>query len=134
MESNRIESVITDEFLKELFPLEKADEFFEALYGGVESGAFDILLKSAGFNETGNVLHLEFRLRERPGKCLACNLTYGLPQVFARHPVIDLEGIVNRIGEAVAPDYRVKEWRLGSTMSVGPKEDAIPLEIMLEKG
>ncbi len=134
MESNKIESVITDEFLQELFPPEKADDFFEALYGGAETGAFDILLKSVGYNESRNALHIEFRLRERPGKCLACNLTYGLPQVFSRHPVINLEGIVKKIGEVLAPDYKVKGWNLGSTISVGPKEDAIPLEIMLEEG
>ncbi len=42
-------------------------------------------------------LHFDLQLKERPGKCLACNVTYGLPQVFTRHPVIDLKGVVREI-------------------------------------
>ncbi len=123
---------ITDEFLAGLFPPERADEFFEALYGGAETGAFDIALKSNGFNPVNNTLLLEFRLTERPGKCMACNLTYGLPEVFKRHPVINVAGIMEEIEKALSPDWRVKDWQIGSTIALDPKVNTIPLMVQLE--
>jgi hypothetical protein len=123
---------ITDEFLRELFPPERADEFFEALYGGAETGAFDIALKSNGFNAATNTLMLEFRLTERPGKCMACNLTYGLPEVFKRHPVINVSGMMEEIEKALSPEWKVKQWQIGSTIALDPKVNTIPLMVELE--
>ncbi len=130
---NSVETVVTDDFLKELFPPEKTDEFFEALYGGAEAGAFDISLHCTGFDEARNFLYLEFRLTERPGKCMACNLTYGLPEVFKRHPIINIAGMTQAIEKALSPDFKVREWTLGSTQAVTPKVNSIPLILSLEK-
>ena len=128
------ESRITDEFLLKLFPPERADEFFEALYGGAETGAFDIGLRCAGFNENNNTLIIEFVLTERPGKCMACHLTYGLPKVFIRHPIIDLKGIVEEIEKRLLPDWRVEGYEIGSTQMVDSKLNTIPVFIKLGKG
>ena len=125
--------VITDEFLSRLFPPERADEFFEALYGGVEAGAFDIHLRCSGFNRTENILFLEFVLTERPGKCMACSLTRGLPPVFQRHPVINLKGIIEKIGEKLSGDWLIRDWQLGSTTHIDSKTNCIPLILKLER-
>jgi len=133
MHEESIDAVINDSFLSELFPPEKADEFFEALYGGAEAGAFDISLHCTGFDSSRNVLHLEFHLTERPGKCLACNLTYGLPEVFKRHPVINVTGITAAIERALSPEWKVNEWFIGSTIITSPKVNSIPLIISLKQ-
>ncbi|MBW2709346.1 MAG: pancreas/duodenum homeobox protein 1, partial [Deltaproteobacteria bacterium] len=67
--------VFTQDDLEKLFPVGRSDAFFESLFGGAEEGAFDIGLAFKAHR--GNELHFEFQLRQRPGKCLACNLTYG---------------------------------------------------------
>lgn len=128
-----IEEVITDEFLERLFPQEKADEFFEALYGGAETGAFDIALRCKGFNEPEKVLFLEFVLTERPGKCMACSLTQGLPPVFERHPVINIKNIVKKIEKKISPDWSVEDWSLGSTNALSSNTNSIPLMLKLMK-
>ena len=128
-----VEEAVNDEFLKGLFPPERADEFFEALYGGAESGAFDISLKYRGFNEAEQLLFLDFVLTERPGKCMACSLTHGLPQVFQRHPVINLKNIAGEIEKALSPDWRVKDWSVGPTTMVSRQVNCIPLVVMLER-
>ena len=74
-----MEQTISNEFLDSLFPRERADAFFDAIYGGAEDGAFDIALRFSGFDERRYELHLEYRLTERSGKCMACSLTHGLP-------------------------------------------------------
>ncbi len=125
--------VITEEFLAQLFPASKADDFFEALYGGAEAGAFDIALLPNGFDPDSNTIILEFRLTERPGKCMACNLTYGLPQVFERHPVINIQEIVSEIEKKIAPSWSVKGWQIGRTSVIDAKTNSIPLFIQLEK-
>ena len=88
--------VFTDDKLQVIFPKDRADAFFDALFGDAEEGSYDIGLGYAG--GTADALNFELRLTQRPGKCLACNLTYGLPQVFSRHPVINVQGI--EIGRA----------------------------------
>jgi hypothetical protein len=125
--------VITDGLLATLFPAERADQFFEALYGGSESGAFDIGLFLKEFSSNGNELLLEFRLTERPGKCMACSLTYGLPPVFERHPVIDIKGIMRMIGEKLFPHWRISRWELGSTRPDAPRVSIIPLGVFLSR-
>jgi hypothetical protein len=125
--------VITDDFLKGLFPPGRDNEFFEALYGGAEAGAFDITLHTNGFDSASNMLHLEFRLTERPGMCMACNLTYGLPEVFKRHPVINARGIAEEIEKKLQPEWRVEEWHIGSTIAADPKVNSIPFLIKLAR-
>ncbi len=65
--------------MSNLFPKDRTNDFFEALFGDAEEGSYDISLAYAGDN--GNTVNFELQLRQRPGCCLACNLTYGLPQV-----------------------------------------------------
>lgn len=75
MNPENIKSIFNDDFLQDLFPPTRADEFFDALYGGAEEGAFDITLGFNGIDPGSSVINLEFRLTERPGKCMACSLT-----------------------------------------------------------
>ncbi len=127
------EPVVTDEFLSNLFPPERADEFFDALYGGAEAGAFDIGLRSAGFDRQGNTLIIEFVLTERPGHCMACNLTYGLPQVFEKHPVINLKGIIDEIRKMLEPKWQIEDWEIGSTQVINRQVNTIPVFIKLKE-
>ena len=84
-------------FLNEIFPATRADDFFDALFGGAEEGAYDIFLVCR--ETTAETARLAFELRQRPGKCLVCNLTYGLPQVFQRHPVLNVAGVARDVGK-----------------------------------
>lgn len=77
-----MQKLFSDDVCKKIFPPERTDAFFEALFGDASEGSYDIELKFAGFDETAKTLHFELNLHERPGCCLACNLTYGLPEVF----------------------------------------------------
>ena len=88
MEKITFEQLFTQRALRELFPRDRADLFFEGLYGDSSEGAYDINLVFKG--QDRDTLEFEFQLEQRPGKCLACNLTYGLPEVFSRHPMIDI--------------------------------------------
>ncbi|MDR2695094.1 MAG: pancreas/duodenum homeobox protein 1 [Deltaproteobacteria bacterium] len=119
--------IFTREKLDELFPPERADEFFDALYGDPAEGAYDIRLvfRSA----EANALHFAFELHQRPGKCLACNLTYGLPQVFTRHPLINLKGLAGELGGLAG--WKAEELRLqiGRTEESSPTLHVLPLYI-----
>ena len=79
MDTSIFETIFIDSTLKELFPSERANDFFEALFGDADEGAYDIVLSFKGYNERTSMLHFFLDLHERPGRCLACNLTYGLP-------------------------------------------------------
>ena len=120
---------LTSEQLAQLVPAGLADEFFEALYGDAAEGAYDIELALRG--QEGSCLELALLLKQRPGKCLACNLTYGLPRVFTRHPVLDLGGLVERICSLIDADPARATWQLGPTQPVSGELHAIPLCIDL---
>ncbi|MCJ2165035.1 MULTISPECIES: pancreas/duodenum homeobox protein 1 [unclassified Pseudodesulfovibrio] len=124
---SRYGEIFTEESLKTIFPESRTDAFFEALFGDAEEGSYDIALAFVGEEETN--LNFELRLVQRPGKCLACNLTYGLPQVFSRHPVINLAGIANAVGEAVGSSSA--SWELGATCEMSRELHVIPLKITL---
>jgi hypothetical protein len=117
--------------LEALFPADLADRFFDALYGDADEGAYDIRLHFA--NGDDRRLTFEFHLHQRPGKCLVCSLTYGLPKVFPRHPILDLKGLVARIDDLLEDGLACKKWFLGSTREVSPTLHAIPLTIQLER-
>ena len=119
--------IFTDDTLTELFPASRTDSFFEALFGEAEEGSYDIVLKYRGSD--GDRLDFELQLVERPGKCLACNLTYGLPQVFSRHPIINLPGLAGDIAQAAGRDHA--DWELGTTQELGKSLHAIPLSVEL---
>lgn len=113
--------------LDELFPAERADQFFDALYGSAEDGAYDIRLICR--NVQPNRLSFAFELHQRPGKCLACNLTYGLPQVFQRHPIIDVKGLVAKLAQTAGWEPETATWQIGRTEEESNRLHRVPLEI-----
>lgn len=131
--SEALSQRLDEEFLNTLFPPGRDDEFFDALYGGAEEGAFDIRLQLEEVIEDTGELVLAFTLTERPGKCMACSLTHGLPPVFERHPVINLKGIVAAVEERLAPDFKVEGYRIGPTTPKAPKVNIIPLFIQVSR-
>ncbi len=119
----------TQAALDKIFPPDRADHFFEALLGDAQEGAYDIQLVYKG--KTDGQIGFEFHLKQRVGKCLACNLTYGLPNVFRRHRVIDITDVVRQIDSLMANGKRCGEWRLGRTREVSRSLHIIPLIIDL---
>ncbi len=130
MDTSKIDALFTRETLNQLFPKERTNDFFEALFGDASEGAYDIELAYGGIN--GNNLTMELRLRERPGCCLACNLTQGLPQVFSRHPIINVSGIVADVDRLLGDLASCKEWTLGHTEQRQKEMHIIPINISLE--
>ena len=123
--------VFTAEVLQELFPVQRADEFFEALFGDADEGAYDISLSFQGHDETKNTLNFNLDLHERPGCCLACNLTSGLPDVFSRHKVINIEGLVIDVEKKLDGKVKCEAWKLGRTQQPQKSLHSIPLQIDL---
>ena len=119
--------VFTREKLDALFPPDRSDDFFDALYGDAAEGAYDIRLVFQAAEST--TLRFAFELHQRPGKCLACNLTYGLPQVFARHPLINLKGLAEDLGGLVGWKAEELNFQLGKTEEQSPELHVIPLRI-----
>jgi hypothetical protein len=130
MGADQFSSIFTSDKLTAMFPPERADQFFEALLGDAGEGAYDIALKFAGARD--DTLHFEFQLKERPGKCLSCSLTYGLPHVFSRHPVIDIPSVVEAIDQMLDGQGTCGPWRVESTRESGRQLHVIPLIIDLQ--
>lgn len=128
MQESKFASLFTPKQLAALFPAERADQFFDALYGDAADGAYDITLHYAGSSNDG-ILNFELHLSERPGKCLACNLTYGLPEVFSRHPLINLKGLVQEIGTLLGEAGNCTGWKLGTTRQVKKSLHVVPLQV-----
>ncbi|MBG0789833.1 MAG: pancreas/duodenum homeobox protein 1 [Desulfovibrionaceae bacterium] len=124
---SRYGDIFTDERLRTIFPPERADDFFEALFGDAEEGSYDIELGYVGHRDAA--LEFVLRLIQRPGKCLACNLTYGLPKVFARHPVINAGGIAEAVAEAAG--HASATWQFGNTREDSRELHVVPLIITL---
>lgn len=114
---------------EEIFPSDRADRFFEALFGDAEEGAYDISLEFAGNEDS--VLRFDFQLKQRPGMCLACNLTTGLPQVFERHPIIDVRGVARAVESEAGLAPESLQWSLGRTVQVSSKLHVIPLMLTI---
>jgi len=126
-----LDALFTENRLKRLLPHEKTDQFFEALFGDASAGAYDINL---GYKSgTAQQIEFEFRLTPKPGKCLACNLTYGLPNVFARHPVIDIEGLVEKIALQLDNQVKIDRWYCGETIERTPDLHVIPLYLEITR-
>jgi hypothetical protein len=125
------DTLFTPEVLRKLFPEDRSDRFFDALYGDAEEGAYDIRLEYGGARK--NRLEFMLRLTQRPGKCISCSLTYGLPEVFSRHPVININGLVQDIVALLDGKVRCVDWQLGATREISTEIHAIPLEIFLER-
>ncbi|WP_456370168.1 hypothetical protein [Thermodesulfatator atlanticus] len=115
-------------FIKSLLPRERIDEFFEAFYFGEEPAYFLELGLREWAPEAGKIV-LELRLLARPGMCLACNLNSGLPAVFKKHPILNLEGIVQEIAQKIGPEYQVLSWDLVWTEQINHDLHVIPLVI-----
>jgi hypothetical protein len=129
MKNDDFKNIFTTDKLRQLFPPGKSNEFFEALFGDAGEGAYDIEL---AYRETkGDTLFLDLLLHERPNHCLACNLTQGLPQVFSRHPVINVKGIVQDIEKLLGENYRCGDWSLGYTEQRTRSLHVIPLKIKI---
>ena len=122
----------TQDALDKIFPPDRADRFFEALFGDAEEGAYDISLVYRGV--ANDQIGFEFHLKQRDGKCLACNLTYGLPEVFLRHRVIDVADVVRHIDSMMTNGKRCKDWKLGRTQEISRILHVIPLTIDLVAG
>ena len=120
--------IFTPQWTAEAFPPERAIEFFEALYGDPEDAAYNI--EFAFVQADGLKLQFTFNLHQRAEQCLACNLTYGLPGVFLRHPIINARGLAEKIA-AVAGKKLIK-WQFGQTMEFSQALHAIPFEVWLE--
>lgn len=129
MKKEAIDTLFTPQYLLQLFPQTRANDFFEALLGDADEGAYDISLAYRGCND--NRIDLEMQLKERPGHCLACNLTQGLPTVFSRHPVIDIQGLVATVEADLKEVARCADWSLGYTQQKSNGLHAIPLTINL---
>ena len=124
------ETLFTPDRLAGLFPADRADRFFEALFGDAREGAYDIRLEFDGVED--NQLRFLFHLSERPGKCLSCSLTYGLPHVFSRHPVINVAGLVHDIDQLLDGSHRCGNWEIGRTIEFDRNNHAVPLTITID--
>ena len=113
--------------LDEIFPPSITDAFFEAMFGDAEEGAYDIRLRFEG--QGPKELRFAFHLMQRPGMCLACNLTYGLPQVFTRHPLL----AVGKLAQTLAGQVSAvpATWALSSTREVSRSLHVIPFTIKI---
>lgn len=131
MNNKRLKSLFSDEELAQLFPPQRTFDFFEALFGDNSEGAFDVKLRYGRYNERTGTLEFFLDLHERPGSCLVCSLTYGLPEVFSRHPVINIKGLVKDIEQKLGEDVSCTSWKLGSTQQVDKSLHSIPLTISI---
>lgn len=112
--------------LDAIFPPDRADAFFDALYGGAEEGAYDIRLVCQQIST--DEAHLAFQLDRRAGKCLKCSLTYGLPEVFKRHPIIGVAKVAEAVAEKLGMGANIN-WQLGNTQEVSEDRHIIPFTI-----
>lgn len=128
MKQENFAEVFVPETMGALFPPERSNAFFEALYGDVEEGAYDIGLEFKGKKQDG-ALEFAFALDQRPGKCLVCSLTHGLPNVFVRHPIIALKKLVQDIAGKLDADPDQVQWEVGATREVSRTRHEVPLLI-----
>ena len=125
------DNLFTKDVLEGLLPPQLSNDFFEALYGDTNEGAYDISLSFIKYDPEQNTLSFELQLHERPEKCLACNLTYGLPDVFSRHPLLNIKGLVEKIETILGDDVKCSGWELGRTQTPAATMHTIPLTIRL---
>ena len=109
--------------LDKLFPPERANEFFDAIYGGTEEGAYDIKLVCDQVEE--DKASFAFQLIRRENQCLKCSLTYGLPGVFLRHPVINIQKVTADLAEKLG--WKDCKWQLEPVQELSDDLHIIPL-------
>jgi len=127
MDRAEFNQIFTQDFLDQLLPLNLSNQFFEALYGDASDGAYDIRLQFVSASDEQIVL--EFNLIQRPGKFMVCSLTYGLPNVFSRHPLININNMIKKIEEK---GVKVENWHLGDTKEVNTSLHTVPFYLDLE--
>jgi hypothetical protein len=120
-------TLFSKEWATATFSPERTDAFFKAMYGNAEEGAYNISLRFVRAVEDSYEFALD--LHQRPGKCLACNLTYGLPQVFSRHPVINLRSIAHTVASALGREPETVLWKLKPTQETSSTLHSVPLVI-----
>jgi len=126
----KLEHLFNQNQIDRIFPDSISDQFFEALFGDPEEGAYDIRL---AFNrQEGNKLEFHFELARRPEKCLRCSLTYGLPEVFTRHPVINLKGLTGEMGKVIDGKGKIDHWKIGKTIEIDADLHIIPFTVFLK--
>ena len=131
MAEKDISILFSPDSMAKLFSKDRTDRFFEALYGSAEDGDYDIEFAFKSYYHAE--LQFEFQLREKPVRCLRCNVTYGLPQDFTRHPVIDIKGLVKDINHLLDRRSRCTEWRVGMTREISNDLHVIPLTLYMDK-
>ena len=129
MTTQKCDDVFDERQMKSIFPESVADAFFDALLGDSSEGAYDIDLSFDKAYEDRIIF--QFRLSKRPGKCLHCSLTYGLPEVFSRHPVINIKEIVRKISGLLQGKGTVDRWEIGKTREIDDGLHIIPLAVYL---
>ena len=92
----------------------------------------DALIELIFKEQKNDRLIFEFHLIQRAGKCMRCSLTYGLPKVFSRHPVINLKRLVEKIDAALNGQGKCADWKLGATREISENLHVIPLTVFLE--
>lgn len=132
MSQDPFAAIFTAEVLEQLFPESRADDFFDALFGDAAEGAYDIRLAYKGYDAPASTLVFALQLHQRPGKCLACNLTHGLPEVFSRHPLINLNGLTREIDHLLGELGSCPTWRLGTTEQISSELHSIPFLVTLD--
>lgn len=131
---NNPDTVFADpKVVVELFPPERSNDFFEVLFGDADEGAYDIALRYSGYDTASRTLIFYLDLHQRPGKCLACNLTHGLPEVFSRHPIINIKGLAADVAKLLGPDVECTDWKLGSTIQEESARHCIPLTLTMNE-
>jgi hypothetical protein len=130
LRTDTFQSIFSQEKLDAIFPPERSNDFFDALFGDPDEGAYDIRL--AFDKAENNRLHFNLELHQRPGRCLACNLTYGLPSVFQRHPIINVQGLVEQIEALMNHHGSCSGWKLGKSYEISRQLHAVPLIIDIE--
>ena len=124
-------AIFTKDWAESVFPSRRrTDDFFEALFGGAEEGAYDISLRF--IEQRGDVYEFVFDLSQRSGRCLACNLTHGLPQVFARHPIINVKGVAEAVAAALGKTPADVIWKLNPTREQSTALHVVPLQITVK--
>lgn len=116
---------ISQEYLDSLFPASRTNEFFDALFGDINEGAYDIRLSLNEQSDDKVIIYYE--LHARPNKCLVCNLTTGLPNVFTRHPIIGSKKTAEILAEKLA--WAEHSFEIGATKQVSSDLHVIPLVI-----
>lgn len=115
---------ITQEQFDEIFPIERTNDFFEALFGDADEGAYNIRIEPG--TESDDRVECVFALHQRPGRCLVCQLTHGLPHVFERHPLINADGLAKQIAMLKGWNPESVKWSIGETMQHSRALHTIP--------